>query len=301
MIRNLDAANDRFLTDLRSVSVQMDRAQREIGSGKRVTVASDDPDALANLMQAHTSIARLDQTKTNLSRVQTEVDAAEGALQNSVKLMDRVRTLGMTGASNMQTAETRKSIAGELGSIIERMVGIANTEVGGRFIFAGDSDQGPAFLYDAAQVPVWGGYLGTAATRRAMHPTGVTFGISQDGGQIFNNADPAKNVFQSIETLRAALLSNDEAAMTAALAPLAGISTQLNMALSFYGTVQSQLAEATDTTAKLKLRIETERSTLEDADVTEAIVELQQLKFTQEAAMQVRSAVPRTSLFDYLG
>ena len=300
-MKGLDVANERFLSNLRSISVRMDRAQREVGSGKRVTSASDDPDALANLMQAHTSIARLEQTKTNLGRVRTEVDAAEGALQSSVKLMDRVRTLAMTGASNMQTAETRENIAGELGSIIERLVGIANTEVDGRFIFSGDSDQGPAFLYDTAQVPAWGAYLGAPATRRAMHPTGVTFGVSRDAGQIFANADPTKNVLQAIETMRAALISGDDAAMTAALAPLSGISTQLNSALSFYGTAQSQLTEATDTTARLKLQMESERSTLEDADMTEAIVELQQLKFSQQAALEVRSKVPRTSLFDYLG
>lgn len=301
MIRNLDTATERFLSNLRSISTRIDRAEREIGSGKRVANASDSPDVLANLMEAHTSIARLEQTKTNLSRVQTEVDAAESAVASSVKLMDRVRTLGMTGASNMQSPETRQSIAGELSSIIERLVGIANTEVDGRFIFSGDTDQGPAFLYDAAQVPVWGNYLGSPATRRAMHPTGVTFSVSQDAGQIFTNADPSKNVLQAIETMRAALLSNDEKAMTDALGPLAGISTQLNSALSFYGNTQSQLAEATDTTAKLKLQIESERSTLEDTDLTSSIVELQQLKFGQQAALEVRGSIPRTSLFDYLG
>ena len=301
MLRSLDSGDERFLANLRSISVRMDRAEREVGGGKRVTVASDDPDALANLMQAHTNLARLDQTKTNLSRVQSEVDTAETAMQSAVKLMDRVRTLSMTGASNMQTSETRQSIADELGTIMERMVGLANTEVEGRFIFSGDSDQGPAFLYDATQVPTFGAYLGAPATRRAMHPTGVTFAVSQDGGQIFANADPSKNVLQSIETMRAALLSGDEAAKTAALAPFPGISKQLNTALSFYGTVQNQLSEATDTTAKLKLQMEAERSTLEDADATESIVELQQLKFSQQAALQVRSSLPKTSLFDFLG
>lgn len=301
MIRTFDAANDRFLSELRSISIRMDRAQREIGSGKRVTVASDDPDTLTNLMLARTDIARLDQTKTNLGRVQTEVDAAEMAMQSSVKLMDRVRTLAMTGASNMQTADTRQGIAGELGSIIERLVGIANTEVDGRFIFAGDSDQGPAFLFDAAQTPNWGIYLGSPATRRAMHPSGVSFRVSQDSGQIFSNADPSKNVFQAVENMRAALLSNDEAAMNVALAPLSGISTHLNSSLSFYGSAQSQLSEATDTTMKFKLRMEIERATMEDADMTEAIVELQQLKFSQQAAMDVRGKMPKTSLFDYLG
>ena len=301
MIRNLNGADERFLSDLRSLSVRMDRVQRQVSSGKQVTTASDNPDVLPNLMQAHTDIARLTQTKTNLSRVQTEVDAAEGALQSSVKLMDRVRSLAMSGASTTQTAETRQSLADEIGSILERMVGIANTQVDGRYIFSGDSDQGPAFLLNQTQTPAWGSYLGAPATRRAMHPTGVSFAISQDGGQVFNNADPAKNVFQAISDMKAALESNDDTAIKTAMAPLGGISRQLNVALAFYGTAQNQLAEASDTTARLKLQMESERATMEDADLTESIVQLQQLKFSQQAALDVRSKLPKTSLFDYMG
>ena len=39
---------------------------------------------------------------------------------------------------------------------------------------------------------------------------------------------------------------------------------------------------------------------LQDADLTQAITELAQAKFTQQTAMQARAAVPKTSLFDYL-
>ena len=60
-------------------------------------------------------------------------------------------------------------------------------------------------------------------------------------------------------------------------------------------------AEASDTTARLKLPMETERAGLEDTDITEAIVELQQLKFTQQAALEVRGKMPKVSLFDYIG
>ena len=68
MLRGLDSRDEQFLSNMRSISVRDDKAEREVASGKRVTVASDDPDALSNLMQAHTNLARLDQTKTNLGR-----------------------------------------------------------------------------------------------------------------------------------------------------------------------------------------------------------------------------------------
>jgi len=300
MIRTLDAATERFLDSLRSLNTRLERAQRQMASGKRVETPSDAPHSVASLMQAHADLSRLDQTNANLGRVQTEVDAAEGAMQNAVKLFDRLRTLGMTGASGVHTAVTRQGIAEEVGSILERLVGLANTEVDGRFIFAGDGDQAPAYSADLNQNPPWSSYQGLAATRRAMHPTGITFAVAKNASDIFD--DPNGNsTFQAVENLRQALLANDDSSIQAALAPLSDVSAHLNSMLTFYGNVQSQLDEATDTGARLKLRLETQVSGIEDADVTETIVELQQARFNQEAALQMRASIPKTSLFDYLG
>lgn len=301
MIRSLDAAANRFLDGLRGLNTRLEKVQRQVASGKRVEAPSDGPDAVASLMSANADLARLEQTQANLGRFKTEVDGAEGALQVAVQLFDRVRTLGMTGASGIQTALTRQGIADEIQSLIERMAGLANTQVDGRYVFSGDADQTAAFALDWTSTPPWGAYQGAAATRRAIHPTGVTFRVSMDAGTIFDNSDPQKNVFAAMENLRQALLANDDAALQTALAGLAGVSAHLNSALMFYGNVQSQIGEALDTGAKMKLRLESQVSGIEDADVTEAIVELQQVRFTQQAALEVRASVPKRSLFDYLG
>ncbi len=68
----------------------------------------------------------------------------------------------------------------------------------------------------------------------------------------------------------------------------------------FYGNVQTQIADGLETASAMKLRLKTQAASIEDADLTESIVELQQVRFTQEAALQVRAAVPRRTLFDYL-
>jgi flagellin-like hook-associated protein FlgL len=104
-----------------------------------------------------------------------------------------------------------------------------------------------------------------------------------------------------MEDLRQALLSNDDDAIHAAQAPLAGVGAHLNSSLTFYGNVQAQVGEAAETASRLQVRTSTEIGNLEDADITEAIVTVQQLKFTQEAAFSLRASVPRRSLFDYLG
>lgn len=297
MFRAIDASTDRFLDSLRVMNERMERAQREVASGKRVTAPSDAPDSISTLLQVRADLSRLDQVGSNLNRVRAEVDAGESALSSAIQLFDRVRTLGMTGASTVQSPLTRESIASELQGILDRLVALANTQVDGRYIFSGDSDTTPAF----SLTPALSAYQGSAATRQALHPAGVPFPVAMSADQIFTHPNPDRNVLASIENLRQALLSGDEDAMKQALVPLGEVSAHLNSALSFYGNGQTRVAEAVDTAARLKLRLRTELSELEDADPTQAIIDMQQASFQRDAALQVRGSFPSKSLFDYLG
>ncbi len=302
MLRSIDSFSDRFLDSLRALNERLERAVRQVSSGKRVQSSSDDPDVVSRLLAARAESARLSQIEANLSRLKTETDAAENALQQAVSLMDRVRSLGTAATGMQQTAETRAGIAGEIGSILERFAGIANTQVDGRYIFSGDADGAPAFAaVDFSQTPPWTPYQGAAATRRAEHPTGVLFDVARTADRIFTNADPAKNVMQKVEDLRQALLANDGQAIRDSLAPLADLSAHLNAELMFYGNVQSQIAEASGAASRMSTRLAAEQSALEDADMTEAIVDLQQARFQQQASLEVKASLPKRSLFDYLG
>jgi flagellar hook-associated protein 3 FlgL len=300
-MRSIDAATDRYLDGLRSINERIARAQREVSTGKRVQKPSDDADSISALLQVRAEAGRVTQAKANLARVKTEVDAAESVLQGAITLFDRVRSLGTAAASGTANSLTRAGIADELKSIIERFAGLSNSEVDGRYIFSGDSDQSPAYSVDfASQTPPWGTYLGSASTRQAAHPSGIKFRISMTAKEIFDNDDSTKNVMQSVETLRQALLAGDDQAIQAALAPLGGISQHLNAALMFYGTAQTQVSDGISTSASLLLRLKAEKAELEDADTTAAILELEQATFQQEAALKVKAASPKRSLFEYL-
>jgi flagellar hook-associated protein 3 FlgL len=298
---NVDASSARFLESMRQLELRLGKAQREVATGRRVVSPSDHPDSVSPLLQTRADLARLDQVRTNLVRIQSETDGAEQALQSAVRLFDEVLTLGMSGANGVHNAITREAIAGQVGSVLERLVGIANTSVGGRFVFAGDRDTDLAYLpADLTQTPPWGAYQGSAATRQAMHPTGVLFNVGKSAEEIFDHPDAGRSVFQAIEGLRQALLANDEDAIKQTLSEMTAHAAHLNAALSFYGNVQSQVAEALDTSSRLQLRLKAEVSSLEDTDMVASIMESQQLMYQREAALRMRGTMPQRSLFDYL-
>lgn len=300
MSNGIDAATQQFLTDVTVVQARSERAQRQLSSGLRITVASDSPDEISQLLQVRVDLQRNSQLSANLSRVKTEVDTAEQALGDTTTMLDRLKVLGTQGSNGTQSAAANAILANEVATLRERLVSISNTAVDGRHIFSGDRDQNTAYTLDATQPNGVSAYGGSAATRQAQHPSGTLFSISKSAQEIFDDPLPQNSIFGSVNALQIALATNDSAGIRTALGNLGTASDFFNSKLAFYGTVQNQVQEATDYASKQDVRLKSQLSNLQDADITQAITELTQAKYTQQAAMQARAAVPKTSLFDYL-
>jgi flagellar hook-associated protein 3 FlgL len=302
MIRQLDSQSERFLDDLRRTQQRADRAQREISSGRRLNAVSDDPGQVAKLIEARAELRRAEQARASLGLVKGEVDTAEAVLREAVSALDRIQVLGAQGANTNMSADNRRTIAGQVSSLLAQLVDATRTSVAGRYLFSGDADGAAAYTFDPLQQPYpVSAYQGTASTREILHPSGTRLAVARTAQQIFDDADPARNVFQTVNNLRLALEADDTAAIAAAMAELKTASAHLNNELAFYGAVQSQVDQAVSFAGAQQLRLRTQISGIEDADVTGAILELQQARFQQESSLSARAHAGRRSLFDYLG
>ena len=301
MIHRLDPATDKFLTDMVGINQRLERAQREVTSGKRLTKVSDVPDQISRMLQLRTEFQQTEQVRFNLGRVQTEVDAGEQALQAAVKVLERASVIGTQGVNFTQEPEQRQMIAHEVEALLEQMVGLSRTTVEARYIFSGNADGQPPYTLDVSLDDPMSNYLGSAATRQVMHPTGSRFSIGKTAEDIFDNTDPNLNVFEAINNLRLALRDNDETAMVSALGQIKTAEVHLNIQLAFYGTTQNQVADAVDFAHKQELRLKSQLSEIEDADMVESIVALNQARYQQEVALSSHAKIQKVSLFDFLG
>jgi flagellar hook-associated protein 3 FlgL len=289
-----------FLTGMNRIQATEQRAQQQLTTGLRINSISDDPDHLASLMQVRANLAQTQQINTNLGRVKTETDTAEGAMQNAVKLMDTVSTLAAEAAPNTMSADSRSQLAGQVGSILQQMVGVANTNVEGRFVFSGDTDQTQPYSVDLTQVNPVSAYAGAASTREVQNSDGSLFPVSKTAQEIFNSGSPTTDVFQVVTNLYNALKSNDQTGINTAVTNLQSSSQYLNNELAFYGTVQTRVNGGIDTAGTLITQLKIEQGGIEDADLTQSITDLNQGATQQQAALAAEKQMPRTSLFDYL-
>jgi len=300
MLSSLDASAQVFLRGMDQIQLRSQRAQRELTTGLKINTVSDAPDQIANLWQTRSELSQTQQIDTNLGRVQSEVDTAESSLSSAVTLIERAQTLGAQGVNGTTTAQTRQDLADELGAVLQQLVSTANTNVAGRYIFAGDSDQQAPYSIDLTQPTPVSAYQGSAATRQVQHPDGSQFSVSKTAQDIFDSPVASPNVFVSISNMRRALLNNDQTAAAAAMGDIQTAGSYLNQQLAFYGTVQDRVASATAFGANYETQLKTQLSGLEDADLSQSIIDLTQAQTQQQAALASRSKLPKTSLFDFM-
>jgi flagellar hook-associated protein 3 FlgL len=301
MVSSLNPQSQAFLNNINQISAQMTQAQTELSTGLRVNVVSDDPDVISTLLQARANLNSAQQIGTNLGQVATEVNTGEQALESATTLYDQVQTLSAEGTTSTQTGSGRVTIATQLQSIEQQMVGLANTQVNNRYIFAGDTDQVQPYTFDSTQADPVSAYQGSTSTRTIQAADGTTFPVALSAQQVFDSADPTTNVFTSINNMVTALNSNDQTAIQTANAALPNVGTYLNGQLAFYGNVQDSVTAATTSAANSVTQLETQISGLQDADETQSILQLTQAQTEQQAAMQSFQQIPRTTLFDFLG
>lgn len=300
MIRSINPSADSFLVNINRLQSKAEHAQQQISSGLRVINASDAPDDVGALVDAGATLARNVQIGRNLDRTQSEVDTAEVALASAITTLEKITVLGSQGSNFNQTASTRSQLATEVENLLAQIVGVANTNVERRYVFAGDSDQAAPYSIDLTTLTGTAPYAGTAATRQVEDPRGGTFAISKTAQDIFD-APGTSSVFGTVNALRVALLANDTDAITAAVGDLQGAHDHLSDSLAFYGTVQSQVADAISATRTLGLRLTSALGDIRDADLVEAASELVATKLQIDATFSARTLVPQRSLFDFLG
>jgi flagellar hook-associated protein 3 FlgL len=301
MVSSLRPTAQEFLNSINRISNQMTQAQTQLSTGLKVNVVSDEPDIISPLLQAQANLSTAQQVSSNLGQVSTEVNTGEQALESATSLYDQVQSLSAQGATSTQTASGRATIAQQLQTIEQQMVGLANSSVNGRYIFAGDADQTQPYTFDPTQPDPVSAYQGAASSRTIESANGTAFPVALTAQQIFDSTDPTTNVFTSINSMVTALNNNDQTAISAANAALPNVSTYLNNQLAFYGTAQDAVAGATTAASTLVTQLQTQISGMQDADETQSILNLTQAQTEQQAALQSFQQIPRTSLFDFLG
>lgn len=306
MISGLSASNEQFLASLNILQNNLSQADEQLSSGLSVNQASDAPQSIQDIFETRAELGQATQTAQNLTTIQGQVQTAGGAVQSAIQLLGQAVSLGAEGASTSTSLATQQSLATQVQAIQAQLVAISNTEVGGVYVFSGDTSGSPPYQVDTSS-PTGVDQLITPqqSTLQIAGPTGVTFQISMTAQDLFDQQDSsgnptANNAFAALNTLVQALQSGNTASITQAMGGLQTASDYVNNQTGFYGAAENNVSSALDLAQKFETQDQTQLSGLEDANTATLAVEVTQATTALDAAMSAQSHKPTTTLFDYL-
>lgn len=277
---------------------EVGEANATVASGKQVRRPSDDP-AQANramVLRADESARR--QQQRNAEDAASRLELTDSTLQSIGDRLHRVRDLAAQGVRGDADDREREAIAAEMDELGEELVSLANRSHAGRPLFAGFGD-GPAVEPDGA-----GGFDfhpkgGGERITRAIGPNDEVE-INRTAAEIFGAAGGGEDTLALVDRVAGHLRAGDLDAASAALDDLDGARETLNAHRSALGVAHNRVENAIDQAERDLIAVQEERSTVEDADMSEAIMELQTQEVAYEAALGSLSRVLQPSLMDFL-
>jgi flagellar hook-associated protein 3 FlgL len=190
------------LLDLERTNGRLAQEQTQIATGNRLTGPGDDPTAAASILNFGNSIQAntqyIQQANTAGSFLSSAEDAVTAAIQDNMRLQE----LAVSGSSASVT---------EIDSIRANLVSLANTQVQGKYIFAGTQTLGTAahpLPFDdptptTGPIQYWGD---TGSINLNVNST-TTVSTNMPGSTVFfgsGGQGSSTDIFQAVTDLRMA-------------------------------------------------------------------------------------------------
>ena len=276
---------------------RMATGQRQVATGVRFESVSESPSDGATILRSRRSLDRLEQLERNTTNAKLWLETGDTALNGAVTSLTRARTLTVQGANGINTPEARAAIAGDIRSIADELISIANTSINGRAIFGGTSGASGAF--DAS-----GLYQGDGGQVLRNVTPGDSFVVAVPGPEIFgtaNGPDPLNGtVFQMLNAVADSIEAGDPAGARLGIEAVDAAIGRIQGEVGRLGNLASRLDGVIDSNQSSQIATRSQISMTQDVDMGEAIVRLRAAETSYQATLSATGRTLGRSLLDFL-
>ncbi len=290
---------DRFLYDLNNVREDLLNTEKALSSGKKIRRPSQDvPGTLKALRQRRLG-DRVRQYKNSADDGRSWLRATEDALSKVTTILQRLRELTVSGASDTQSQASRDALAEEIDQLKKHMLQTANWTHNGRTLFAGTETSQAAFSVDGDGNVV---YQGNHDSIWRKVGDGLSTDINFHGEEVFGAAggqDP--DVFQLMDDITRALREGDGASLNDSL--LSEVDDHLERVTALRTKAGAKLKRLDLTVQQLNSQIDRAgkiRSRVEDIDIAKTVIDLSLKENAYQRALKAGARIVQPSLLDYL-
>lgn len=302
---NLTANN--FLNSLTNNMQRVHKYQEQLASLKEVNRPSDDPLAIAKILDLNNSIKQNEEYKSTISDAIDWTNVQDSSLDAATRSMQRMYNLIQQGASDSYNDDARQSIKSEIESEIETFVDSLNTNFSGKYIFGGKETSVVPFevVYDGNGDFEGIEYNGADGTGEAGFlpkeiSQGVVVNLRTDGRVLFNDG-PDGDVGEFFKEVLTSLDNNDTEALGNELLDRA--SSEMDNLVNYrteIGAVHNRLTAARDRNETENLNLQSTLSNVQDVDLAEKYMNYSMEMIAYESSLNMGTRILQTNILNYL-
>lgn len=160
-----DASTYRLLrTDLNRNETALQELQFQGTSGLKLNKASDDPTLLQPVLGARNQITLAERYITTMGTASDQMESTDGFLGSIENIMQRVDEISISGVNAALSQTDLDTYANEVAELRDQLFSTANSQIDGKYIFAGYSVKDAPFVenpsydpatYDESDMSTW--------------------------------------------------------------------------------------------------------------------------------------------------
>lgn len=279
----------------------MDKYQRQLATGRKINLPSDNPAGLVKSLRLRTNLVEGEQYLANINEGINFMETTDAALDNLTAIMQRIRELAVNAANGTNDDSARKAIADEIKELTDQITIVANTSYGSKYIFAGTNvTQQPCQEDSGADTFKW---TGNNEALQLEIGVGVKLTInltdsSMNNFFVGNGTDPGVIDFcrELVNDIEAGNLDAVNAALTTADKFIDNLLT----ARSTIGAKVNRLELQQSRLDSTQISYTSLLSQNEDADIAEVIMNLKMQESVYRASLAAGARIIQPSLVDFL-
>ena len=282
-----------FTNSVSRLRRQQADAQAALSSQKKLREPSDDPVGTARSTRLRGETKELGAYRDSVGVGTATLGAQDAVLGEVHDILIRAREIAAGLSGSLSTPEARQTAGVEVVELERGLLALSNTTVAGRYIFGGLSTTGPVFtsLDDPGFTPGTA-YTGSTTPFAVRTARDETIRITTNGGDVLTSS------VQALDDLRQTLAAGTDP--VASLATLESAANDIRQERASVGGRLSRLQTRDQEIGSAIVTAKTLLGDVEDADLTETITQLAQVRNALEATLTAGASLLQTTILDYL-
>lgn len=271
---------------------KMGTYQDQLATGKKINRPSDDPVVAMKGMHYRTNLTEVEQYQRNISEAYQWMENSEAGIEQGTQVLQRVRELMVQASNGTNGPEDLKAIGAEIKQLKEDLVGSANTQVAGNYIFNGtQTKEAPVTLNADGTV--------TVNIDKSSFEIEVSKGVQLKANINSDNVF-SEDLFAVMGSIEKALSSGDASGLDGLLSDLDGKMDSMSAERAELGARYNRLELIEDRVGKQEIVSTRILSENEDADLEKVIMDLTAQESIHRAALSVGARIIQPTLMDFL-